>query len=771
MRKKSHKNFLSRFKKVLVQNKTEIISCISLFIVHGLFFLPTFAHKDFTGDFIGQEVSWYHFTFVNLKQGILPWWSPYAFSGIPHLLKPELAIFHPFTLLTMFLNLLINRGQTIGITGQLMEIVSVFSLAVAASGVYLFSRKILSLSSVASLFAALAYALNPFTIFQIHSTTVLDGVTLLPWLMFFLVRFINSPSFITFFFLVLGNYLLLIGYTYHYIYFFFMELSLILVLNYRKTLHFFLAFGAALLISCIFLTSYADIYAHSPRNENNYDIAFHSFAALSPVKIAEIFSPISLSSTQTTSEFTALFAGPTLTWGTFAFVFLIYGLFAFKKQRIYVWIAGIFFLSLFYSFGGNLQTHNFFGNLVPLIYKLRFHARVFIVIIFAGALLIGLGVQAIQEQRRIKFIEFFFWILLLVLLSGLLLGELYFPQRITNNSEILKGFTTTLLFLFSSLVIIALSFRFAGKGFLYIGLIVMCIELNLFFQNFTDFFTKNITYDQFYKINSLIPEMPSKNNLFRMYFEDDQFAYNTSVFGIYNSNGYENNPSPTINERYNRYGVVRFYETTNVKYVVTTTDNWQSQYPDVVKIKTIVPQNLPNETYFHSPDKNHYIYLLKNYLPRFYVPGQVLSCDNGACILKDNPPKVVVAKGLPEKIVNPEKNVSIQVEEFSPNTVKLKVNAPKKTYVASSEIWDKGWHMKVNNQTATIYDTSNGLRGFIVPPGKTEVVMNYFPPRLFIGAILSIIGIVLLFVIWKTKLIERSDTIIYNIYRKLRNVT
>nr|MBI5455853.1 YfhO family protein [Candidatus Levybacteria bacterium] len=745
------KQLLKKIFPFLQKNKDDFIFSGIITIIVLLFLIPSFIRKDLTGDFIGQDLPWYHFTFINLKHGIIPFWSPYSYSGIPHLLKPELAIAHPLTILTMLIDLIFNRREIIGITGQIMELACVIGLCISAIGTYLFSRKILFLSSIPALFASLAYSLNLFTITQMHSVNVFYGAVLLPWLIFSVVRFIKKPSYASFLFVVLCNYLLLIGYSYHYVYFFIMQLGLVVFYGIKRILLFIFAFLTSLSLSSFFLLPYLDLYSKSPRNIANYDLSFHSISSLTPFKLLEIINPISLSTNINSLKIPTIFDGPTLTWGTFAFVFLIFGLFSLKKDPIYKWLVAVLFISLFYSFGGNLYSHNFFGSIVPLILKFRFHARALICTIFAGALLIGIGAQTIQNQIRIKYVELFFWIFSLLLLFSLIVGQVFFINRFTlNNIEILKGVSITLLFLMSSLAIIALTIKYGKKSFLVIGLILMLLEQNLFFQNYKYFFTNNITYNQFYKINPLIPEIPSKNNLFRMYFEDNQFAYNTSVFNIYNLTGYENSPPRSFGERQSLYGPFRFYQISNVKYVVTTTDNLQIGNPEIVKIKTILPASYPNETFFAiDPSRTQYIYEIKNYLPRFFVPSIVVPCNKKECLSIDNPPKIIVAKNLPQEIKNSTKNASIQIEDYTPNKIVLRINSQQKTFIASSETYDQGWKLKVNNKTSYLYNVSNGVRGFFVPAGQSIIEMTYFPPYLSIGLFISILTIIFLIIFWK----------------------
>lgn len=133
-------------------------------------------------------------------------------------------------------------------------------------------------------------------------------------------------------------------------------------------------------------------------------------------------------------------------------------------------------------------------------------------------------------------------------------------------------------------------------------------------------------------------------------------------------------------------------------------------------------------------------------------------CSRKSCLKKEDPPKLVVAQSLSEPIKNSPKDVELNVIEYTPNSIKLTTNAKERSFIASSENWDRGWSIKINNDKSTLYNTSNGLRGFIAPAGKSVVEMKYFPPLLLPGVGISLLGIGSLLLLWKTKFIERSET-------------
>ena len=71
------------------------------------FFAPWASYQEFAGpvknnampDIITQIYPWKNLTIESLKNGIIPLWNPYSFSGSPHLANYQSAVFSPFNLL------------------------------------------------------------------------------------------------------------------------------------------------------------------------------------------------------------------------------------------------------------------------------------------------------------------------------------------------------------------------------------------------------------------------------------------------------------------------------------------------------------------------------------------------------------------------------------------------------------------------------------------------------------------------------------------------
>jgi hypothetical protein len=730
--------------------KKDLLSVFVLVLIVCLSLVPTFVKSDFGGDFVDQTVPWNHFLFTNLRNGVIPFWSPYALLGLPFLFAPSLAFFHPLTQLILLLNFLFNfNSSSIEVTGKIIQYVFVVAFCIGGIGTYILSRKILGLSKLSALFAGVVFSLNPSWLHITHVVWMAWGFNSLPWIFLFLALFLSKPTFRLFFLVTFLNVLLFAcGYPYYYVYFILAEILLVFFYGPKKMALFFLSLLNSVLLSSFFLLPYLNVMSQSGRAENIYDFTWHSFASLFPTSLLLILNPLTYSANiYKYPDVSQIFSGATLTWGTFVCMFLVYGLFQLKFKPIYRWAVIVFFVSLFYSFGSNLSTHSFFGTLLPIIYKFRSHNQMMSLTIFTGVLFIGLGLEAISRRIRVKYIDMAFWFICLSTFIGLTLGPVFFWSKIAITAEFFKGTTIMFLFLFSSLVLSALTIKFGKKSFLILGLLIVLIEYHYYLPSQPGYFSDNVTYGQFYKINATIPEFPSANNLFRIYFEN-HFGYNTSVINAYGLTGYENSVPPAYDQLKNIYGwSVRFWQVANVKYVVTAQNNLDTEN-FVQKIRTISPIEHPDQFVAFETSAPQYVYKIKDFLPRFYVPGKVEPCLDVNCWKKESAPELVIARGISGSMINPTSGTKIDVKEYNLNNIEMEINTPQETFIASSETYDKGWSLTVDSKPSTIYFTSNGLRGFIVPAGRSIVKMNYFPPYVIEGVALSIVGIFLLILIY-----------------------
>ena len=67
----------------------------------------------------------------------------------------------------------------------------------------------------------------------------------------------------------------------------------------------------------------------------------------------------------------------------------------------------------------------------------------------------------------------------------------------------------------------------------------------------------------------------------------------------------------------------------------------------------------------------------------------------------------------------------------------LDVDTGGQALLVLSEVFDPGWHAKVNDQATPVLKVNGGLRGVVVPQGRSHVTLRYAPLSFIAGATLS----------------------------------
>jgi hypothetical protein len=119
------------------------------------------------------------------KEGVIPLWNPYLFSGMPFIAKGQVGVFYPIYVLLW----------------RVMPVAKVFGYSailhffLAGFFTYHFLRA-LHVHRFGSLVAALAFMLNGFFVVKVHSPNVVAAMVWLPAMLYFFERFIQRRSFV-----------------------------------------------------------------------------------------------------------------------------------------------------------------------------------------------------------------------------------------------------------------------------------------------------------------------------------------------------------------------------------------------------------------------------------------------------------------------------------------------------------------------------------------------------------------------------------------------
>ena len=136
--------------------------------------------------------------------------------------------------------------------------------------------------------------------------------------------------------------------------------------------------------------------------------------------------------------------------------------------------------------------------------------------------------------------------------------------------------------------------------------------------------------------------------------------------------------------------------------------------------------------------------------PKQYDPfGQdvrykpVYADDSKSYIVYEN------AKALPRFYFARTDCGTAHIDVYTPNRIRISVDAKCDDTLLSSEVWYPGWVAYVDGKKTDISKTNDAFRSLFVSRGKHTIVYEYHPTIFLIGAAISMLSIAVLF--WITK--------------------
>jgi hypothetical protein len=131
-------------------------------------------------------------------------------------------------------------------------------------------------------------------------------------------------------------------------------------------------------------------------------------------------------------------------------------------------------------------------------------------------------------------------------------------------------------------------------------------------------------------------------------------------------------------------------------------------------------------------------------LPRAYWSGRAESVPDGPAALArisapdfDPYAAVVVEATLPPSQGSAAPLVPAAIPEYTPNHVRIDVEAPADGWLVLTDTWYPGWHATVDGRAKPISRANYLFRGVPVPAGKHTVEFVYWPASFFAGLIIT----------------------------------
>jgi len=714
-------------------------------------------------DVVGQIYPWKKFTIDSLKDGQLPFWNPYSFSGTPHLAN--------------------YQSSTFSITNIfyfIFDFKNAWSLAVIIqpllAGIFTyFLIRSLRLSREAGLIAAVSFMFCGFITTWMNYTTLALAISFLPLALLSIEKYLIDKRFLWLIILSISIPLsffsghfqtgLYLGiFVYGYIIF-----KLILNKNIKEFFYLNVFYFLGLLVASPQLFPSIEFYLYSFRSSN-----FEKISPLPFTHLPTILAPDFYGNPVTRNNFSLIYAELASYAGVIPFFLALFALSKRNKNAIFFIITAI--TALVFS----LDT-----PILDLIVRLQIPvistaslSRILVIFSFSIAVLSAFGFDLLIKSILAKEIKkILSWILTGFVIFALIwifvltktIDLQYYP--IAKNNLILP---TALFIGFIFAIFIGFKKSLIRITILLIILLVT-FEMLRFAIKWQPFESKDFAFPT----TPIISKLTSLDNTFRTHAS---YGGEASVFyKLPLTDGYD----PLYINRYGEF--VASLESGKIKsssrYVVAlpiNTDNLPKVI-DFLAIKNILIkksdlnqpwvfpiQNYPDKKFKKIYEEDRFlIYENQEVLPKAYLLGDYEIISEDQKIIN----KILDEDFDLEKSVVLEKDPNIdRVEDFEgsvsllnyePNKINIESNSENDGILVISDNFYPGWKAKINGEETEILRANYTFRGIVVPKGDNKIEIYYFPDSFKWGvaiAMISItsIGLILLIKWYTTKKVTKK---------------
>ncbi len=402
---------------------------------------------------------------------------------------------------------------------------------------------------------------------------------------------------------------------------------------------------------------------------------------------------------------------------------------------------------------------------VPIFNLFRAHGRIFVIMSFALAILVGYGINSLQKQsisKQTKYLSIKIVGTLMIFsiaVTTLYSNDGYFSTALTRLS-IFVFIIPLIIFISSAAIIIKWTKYYKTRKIYIVVLCLLILDLSSM-SWFTSWKYKTTSIDSILasEIHTKYKKDLEKNH--NRFATLDGFWSNSLTpdqarsFNIESVNGY----LPLQLKNYKT--LVGASNSGDLNQDILTSKN---RTLDILTVKYISSNKelIDNSGRLELIEKggDFYIYKNANLLPRAWLVNEALAYTENETI------NAIKTSTLPNgKSFNPKKTALIDIEnnrhfEFKngksdkkEQLTILKINNSKidiltdtksRKFLVLSDIYYPGWHAYIDNIETKIIKTNLILRGVLIPAGKHKVRFNFQPNTIIIGSIISLVSILIL---------------------------
>lgn len=738
-------------------------------------------HKAQGPDVITQLYPWKYFVIESYKEGTMPFWNPYQFSGNPQFADFQSGAFYPGNLLFLLTTFL--TGWTIYIL--LTPLLAMFF-------VYLYLREI-GLSRIPSLFSGVVFAFSSYMVVWMEYGNIGHTLMWLPFILYVLEKLMKKYSLRWAIVFVLSFVMaFLAGYIQGYFY-----LTAVVVLYYfakrmftktfslKDTLYFLVLIGFPVALTLFQLLPTLQLFTHSSRGNYTLD------------QIQNLLNPFWYGITALVPDFFGHPASRNM-WvpityiervsyfGFLPFILAIYGILTTWKERVVKLFTFIFLITFFLTL--DLYVTKFLYLLPIPVISTTVPTRLLSLFVFSGSILAGFGFEKLLKREQIKkFIVVTFSAVAFIgtLWGVVLLSPRFIPDAtwVLNMAVAKRNLYLPTFYVLSVVGICVLLFLKKWKTqttkLILLGVIVLTLfDLFYFFHKITPFSPREYVF----------PQTPVMKYLKEHAGINRYWGYGNAAIGS-NFTIVENQFSVEGLDALHLDKYTQLLESTTTGVppkIVSRSDanlapgfgtgdlsanTYRKKLMNILGIKYVLNKNdaLANKqeadiATFHEDEYKllwqegpWQVYENKDVAPRFFLTDRYVvksdseffktfydkSFDEHSTLILSQDPGLVRGSLL-------QKNVSLL--SYSPTKVVLKTETDSPSLLFLSDVMYPGWKVYVDGTEKEIFQADYIFRSVVVPEGEHIVTFRYTSEPFMMGMMISLISVIILcFVLWKVK--------------------
>lgn len=728
------------------------------------FFAPWSTYSEFAGpiknnampDVITQIYPWKHFTIETLKNGQIPLWNPYSFSGTLHLANYQSAVLSPFNIL-FFIFSFVDAWSILVLLQPLL----------AGLFMYLLIRS-LKLNKSASFMASISFMFCGFITVWMGYGTLAYAILFLPLAVFAIEKYYQTSK--SMFLIMLSLTLPLSFFSGHFqISLYFLTTICIYIIykfftnkNLLNTFYLMLYIFFGLLLSAPQLLPSIELYTQTLRSR-----LFQMQEAIPWQYIITFIAPDFLGNPVTRNDWFGHYAEWNGYIGLLPLMLAIYSLTGKKRvQTFFMFMFGSLILLLAF----NTPLLKVLIDLHVPVISTSSASRIIVVYSFFFVVLSAFGFeQLIFDIKKYKIKKIFIWTLffLIIFLTIwlIVIFKLFVPIDwliVARQNLILPTilFSGSIFFIFLA-ILLTKHKKYSGYAYPALSLILVSIvvfDMLRFAKKWQAFDPKNLVF-----INTKTTQKFTKLSGCERVF-GNLGAEALVYYKLPSVEGYD----AVYIKRYGEFisfinhGVTEGIERSVVSFAKK--GKYTSKAINLLGIKYIIHKisddnkvwafpfwSYPQDTFEPIYNDDHYqIFENKQTFPRVFLVGKYKIIKDDQKILStmfsdnfDLRKKLVLEKDPGIGQIDGEIGKAT-INKYTPNQIEISIDAKEKGMLFLSDVYYKGWIAKVDGINAEIYRANYVFRAVPISKGKHKVEFIYDPLSFRIGVYSFFAGVVLI---------------------------